>query len=243
MIKKDYYKGKRERCFIVGTGNSLNNIDVSFLKDEITISFNQILLKPDFTPNYLCVGDTTVLENSYDLVFNDRMKNGYYVICNGCVIADKHYPNGYGNCNKNPGSTCRGIQLEDKYNNIHIVKHNEKSGIFLDHMDMPERTKLLKTDEYFIDSDFKTITCYGGGTVDNICIPLAVYLGFKEIYLIGCDASWGHFYDDDERRGRREWINFRHVVNLLEKQNIKLINTDPTNVFSELEYINYKELV
>ena len=242
MVEKNFYKNKRDRCIIVGTGNTLNEIDMSFLKDEITISFNTILVKEDFTPNYLCVSDTTVLENSYNTVFSDRMNDGYYVISNGCVIADKH-PDGHGNCHKRQGATCRGVNLDPKYKNIYTVKHNEKSGIHINHMDWPERTKLLKTDEYYIDPDFKTITCYGGGTVDNICIPLAVYLGFKEIYLLGCDASWGHFYDNDARRGRREWINFKHVLPILEKQNIKLMNIDPTNVFSELKYVNYKELI
>ena len=75
MIQKNYFKNKR--CFIIGTGASLNDFDMSLLKNEITISFNNILLKSDFTPNYLCVSDTTVMENNYDLIFNDRMKDGY----------------------------------------------------------------------------------------------------------------------------------------------------------------------
>ena len=66
MIQKDYFKGKR--CFIVGTGSSLNDFDMSLLENEITISFNNILLKTDFTPNYLCIADTTVMENNYDLI-------------------------------------------------------------------------------------------------------------------------------------------------------------------------------
>ena len=35
-VKYNLYKNKR--CFIVGTGKSLDNIDVSLLKDEITIA-------------------------------------------------------------------------------------------------------------------------------------------------------------------------------------------------------------
>jgi len=242
MVEKNYYKNKKNRCFIVGTGNSLNDIDMSLLENEITISFNTILLKTDFTPNYLCVSDTTVLEKSYDMVFNNRMDDGYYVISNGCRIIEK-YSDGHGNCILGSGSTCRGIKLDPKYKNIYVVKHDEKSGIFANHIDWPERTKLLKPDEYYIDPEFKTMTCYGAGTVDNLCIPLAVYLGFEEIYLIGCDASWGHFYDNDVGKGRREWINFKHVLSILKKENIKLINTDPTNVFSELQFIDYRELI
>ncbi len=240
MIQKNYFKNKR--CFIIGTGASLNDFDMSLLKNEITISFNNILLKSDFTPNYLCVSDTTVMENNYDLIFNDRMKDGYYVICNGCKITEK-YPEGKGNCTLLPGSTCRGIKLDNKYKNIYTVKHDEKSGVFENHIDWPQRTKLLKPEEYYIDPEFQTITAYGGGTVDNICIPLAVYLGFKEIYLLGCDALWGHFYDNDNRKGRREWINFKHVLNIIEPMGIKLIDIDPANAFEELEWKNYKDIL
>ena len=37
------YKDKKERCFIIGTGTSLNELDLSLLKDEVTISINLIL--------------------------------------------------------------------------------------------------------------------------------------------------------------------------------------------------------
>ena len=73
MVSKNLHKGKR--CFIVGTGASITDIDMSLLKNEITISFNNILLKDDFTPTYLCVADTTVMEKNYDIIFNDRMKD------------------------------------------------------------------------------------------------------------------------------------------------------------------------
>ena len=32
--------------------------------------------------------------------------------------------------------------------------------------------------------------CYEGGTVTYICLQLAVYMGFKEIYLIGVDCKY-----------------------------------------------------
>ena len=38
-VKYNLYKNKR--CFIVGTGKSLDNIDVSLLKDEITIGIKK----------------------------------------------------------------------------------------------------------------------------------------------------------------------------------------------------------
>ena len=240
MVEKNYYKDKKERCFVVGTGTSLNELDLSLLKDEVTIGINLILLKEDFTPDYLCIADTTVMETHYHTIFNDKMNDGWYVICNGCMIADEH-ANGYGNCTNNPGSTCRGINLDSKYENIYIVKHNEKSGIHINHME--NRETLLKTDEYYIDTNLETITAYGGSTIDNLAIPLAVYLGFKEIYLLGCDGGWNHFYDAQYKGGKREWINYNHVIKELNKYGVKLLNCDPTNYFDELEYKKLEDVI
>ena len=239
---------KNRRCFIVGTAESLNDIDLSLLNDEITISINLILKHPTFVPNYLCVADTTVMEHNYNTIFNDKMKDGIYVIGNGCLMT------GRGNCIDGKGSTCRGIKLDSKYKNVHTLNHQEKSGIFDNHVTR-DRLTLLKTDEYYIDIDnFATFTSYGGSTVDNLAIPLAVYLGFKEIYLLGCDSGYAHFYDTDQsykprfhsgfeenwpgRQGR-----FKHVTEILDEWNIKLYNCDPSDRLKDMEYIDFYEVI
>jgi hypothetical protein len=43
--------------------------------------------------------------------------------------------------------------------------------------------------------------------------------------------------------GKREWINYKHVLPILDKLNVKLYNSDPTDVFKELEYIDLKEIL
>jgi len=236
LVKKDLHKGKR--CFIVGTGTSLNDIDMSLLKDEITIGVNLILLKKDFTPNYLVVADTTVIHKHYDIIFNDKMNKGCYVLGNGCTMTGK------GNCTTGPGSTCFPHSKLDlkTYPNIYQLTHKEISGIFIDHID-DERSNLLKLDQYYIDPNFKHFTSYGASTIDNLAIPLAVYLGFKEIYLLGCDGKWSHFYNDNTKSGKREWINYKHVLPLLDKLNIKLCNSDSTNQFPELEHVELHKLL
>ena len=233
MVERNRYKNKR--CFIIGTSSSISNVDMSLLKDEVTLSLNLILKHPTFVPNYLCIADTTVMENNYDDIFNDKMSKGTYVICNGCNILDKR--GSYGKCTKNSGSTCRGIDIEDKYNNIYYIKHDEKLGI----NDNEPRT--INEEKYYIDDDFKTITSYGGSTIDNLVIPLAVYLGFKEIYLLGCDGGWNHFYDEVQKSGKRDWINYKHVIKLLDNYGVKLLNCDHTNYFKELEYVKLEEVL
>lgn len=235
LVKKDLHKGKR--CFIVGTGTSLNGIDMSLFKDEITIGINLVLLKKDFAPNYLVVADTSVVRKHYNTIFNSKMDDGHYVLGNGCTMTGK------GNCSTGPGSTCLPSKLDlETYPNIYQLTHKETSGIFIDHIN-DDRTSLLKTNQYYIDPNFKYFTSYGASTVDNLAIPLAVYLGFKEIYLLGCDGGWNHFYKDNSKSGKREWINYKHVLPILNKLDVKLYNSDYTNQFPELEYIDLKKII
>ena len=51
MIKKNLFKNKR--CFIVGTGPTVDDIALSLLKNEVTIGINLILLKENF-PLIIC---------------------------------------------------------------------------------------------------------------------------------------------------------------------------------------------
>jgi hypothetical protein len=60
---KDKHKG--ERCFIIGNGPSLNDMDMSLLKNEITIGMNRIYLlfpKLGFSTNYYVAVNGLVVE-------------------------------------------------------------------------------------------------------------------------------------------------------------------------------------
>ena len=48
---------KGQRCFIMGNGPSLNTIDISKLKNEVTIGCNRIYLFNKVTPKYYCLED------------------------------------------------------------------------------------------------------------------------------------------------------------------------------------------
>ena len=56
----------RKRCFLIGNGPSLNNTDLSLLKDEITFAVNGFFLKAkdlDWTPTFYVVEDHLVAED------------------------------------------------------------------------------------------------------------------------------------------------------------------------------------
>mgnify|MGYP001070419334 CR=1 FL=1 len=140
------------------------------------------------------------------------------------------------------------LMLSEKKIEVKYDRKTKETGnvyIEFESRGKPSGIKTTQADywTYYIDDDFKTITSYGGSTIDNLVIPLAVYLGFKEIYLLGCDGGWNHFYDEVQKSGKRDWINYKHVIKLLDNYGVKLLNCDHTNYFKELEYVKLEEVL
>jgi hypothetical protein len=62
-----------QRCVIIGNGTSLNQMDLSFLKNEICFGLNKIYLgfsKWDFLPNYYVAVNSLVIEQSVEEIKN-----------------------------------------------------------------------------------------------------------------------------------------------------------------------------
>jgi len=72
---------KNERCFVIGNGPSINKMNLNLLKDEVTFCSNSFFLKfpeLDFTPNYLTVEDSLVIDDNIEN-FNQLKKiNKFY---------------------------------------------------------------------------------------------------------------------------------------------------------------------
>lgn len=56
---KDIHLG--QRCFVIGNGPSINEMDLSKLKGEVTIGCNRIYLNDRITPSYYCLEDRLLL--------------------------------------------------------------------------------------------------------------------------------------------------------------------------------------
>jgi len=63
---KDIHRG--ERCFIIGTGPSLNQTNLSLLKDEITFGVNTLYRGNFLDYTYYCVSDRHVWEKHYQWI-------------------------------------------------------------------------------------------------------------------------------------------------------------------------------
>lgn len=76
---KDLHKG--QRCFIVGNGPSLNQTDLSKLKDEITFGVNGIFLLSEetgFVPTYYAVCDSFVIEENADQINSLSVQHKFF---------------------------------------------------------------------------------------------------------------------------------------------------------------------
>jgi glycosyltransferase involved in cell wall biosynthesis/tetratricopeptide (TPR) repeat protein/SAM-dependent methyltransferase len=79
---KDKHRG--QRCVIIGNGPSLNRMDLSFLKHEITFGLNRIYLLADkwnFTPTYYVSVNSLVIEQSAEEIL--KIPAPRFLGCNG----------------------------------------------------------------------------------------------------------------------------------------------------------------
>lgn len=136
------HKGKR--CFIIGNGPSLNQTDLTVLKNEITFGMNRIYLmfpKLQFTTTYLVAVNSLVLE-----------------------------------------------QCREEITKLPMPKF--LSWRVLGHYPIQQNTILLRTsgDVGFSDQPDKML--YESGTVTQVALQLAYYMGFSEAILIGVDHNF-----------------------------------------------------
>ena len=214
MLKKNYYKGKRDRCFILGTGISLNDVDLSCLKDEVTIGVNQICVAtiPDFT----VVADNECLLLNEQIIFN-----------------------------------------EDTRNNSNFVFVSNGGGVKLPERFYVDNSKVLNCVEeipYFIDDELENVSNTGGSVVQDVAIPLSYWLGFKTIYLLGCDGGFRHFFSPDEPEPKVQALESKHgklrprqdwkgVTKELKRRDVNIITCSIFNRFEELEYKKFEEVI
>ncbi len=158
---KDKHKG--ERCFIVCTGPSLTLEDVNKLKGEYTFSMNNIFKcygQTDWRPTYYGLSDYRVY---------NRLKK---------QIND-------------PETLKDSIFL---YSQFEVMYHGRKNPKAVPIYCSNHRNciSLMKDLSYKHIGLSKDLDRYvnNGCTVAFILMQLAIYMGFKEIYMLGADCTY-----------------------------------------------------
>ena len=94
---------------------------------------------------------------------------------------------------------------------------------------------------------------YGGGTVTYSCIQLAVYLGFREIYLLGVDCNYekkskmNHFYNADVNDNHEHYVDgmvlaYEAAREYADSHGIKIFNATRGGKLEVFERVDFDAL-
>ena len=154
-----------ERCFILGNGPSLKNIDFSLLSNEITFTVNQLARNPKYP----------VLKNNYHMWSDYR-------------FFDLHPDRG------------EDMELLDSMKAVNTkfskptVFYRYAAKEMVDQFGLEKELDIHYFEQGWHEMfpkkyvDFTRLTP-AFSTVVHYAVCLAVYMGFDEIYLLGCDCS------------------------------------------------------
>lgn len=191
----EYYHNKYvgKRCFIIASGPSVNEMDLDWLRGEITIGVNQSHLAIPFDPTYIAIVDSRL----WFRVTAQFSELSSEIIC--CTSQDNltgaDYPG------DNLGFVCKQVDP--------APKNGFRSNMF--HYDLNKRLEP------------------GWNVLFQPTIPFALWCGFSEIYLIGCDCTEnGRSYDGDTKDvsyKQEIFTNYIHAIyalpSCLKKLNVK----------------------
>jgi hypothetical protein len=168
----------RGRCFVIGNGPSLKTQDIKPLAGEIVIVANSFFQHPD----------------------RGIVAPKYYCVGDTEFIADQ----------PNSVAWLRELEAALPETNLFVLpvgrKTFAKHGLFKrQHVYHVDHIRMARTPGD-VNIDFTRPLNVGYSTGTAFSIPLALYLGFREIYLIGFDANWFgdvnhgalHFYETNK---------------------------------------------
>jgi hypothetical protein len=170
------HAGER-RCYVIGNGPSLKGMDLRPMAGHCTIGANSFYKHPD----------AAAIGLKYLCIFDPHFMQDLprAVDWHNTVAA------------KLPDTT---MLLHHSAQPL-VARHGLYPGREVYYVRSGFHTRELK----YVDFDFRRPRNIGMTTGSSIAIPLAIYLGFKEIVLVGFDCNWladtggsYHFYDTHE---------------------------------------------
>lgn len=166
-----------QRVFIVATGPSLTVGDLELIKNEYSISMNSIVNafnETSFRPTYYMVQDGNVIDRIHKQINASDLGMIYIGIGNSCLMKV--------NVGKSRVNLIHKKQIKYRLNSAYH---------YYDMCYKPYKSKMMFSDNFARQA-------YDGFTVTYSAIQFAYYLGFSEIYLLGCDCTYGGHFDDKD---------------------------------------------
>lgn len=240
---KDIHKGKR--CFILGNGPSLKDIDLSLLQDEFVFTVNNFSKVSGF----------------------EKVKPDYHLWIDGAFFAirtDMYY---------DMKDVMVNYQKMSKLNPVcfvpvdgyEFIKKHKLDKI----LDIHYIYSIGSIEDININEEKCDISSFipGMRNVVQYAIIIALYMGFDEIYLLGCDSTSivttincalkqkndeMHAYDNDNTEKEisgllQNWdmsdvfydqyllfLGYKKINEYCKKRNIKLVNCSSTTLISSI---------
>lgn len=218
---------KGQRCFVIATGPSLTLDDVEKLKDEVTIGVNSI----------------------YRLYDRTEFRPTYYTVLDEEVQKKAE---------ENIGRYKQFSTSGSFMNNLRRIKRGDINYIPLCYQNHwfklgNNRFDYSKNLKYSTD-----LLCgfYDKYTITNLAIDLAIYMGCKEIYLIGVDCNWSgpkvHFDESDDtprmshdiayHTQKAMMVGYRFMEKETKKRGIHIFNATRGGMLEEFDRVDFDSL-
>lgn len=224
QIEQFKNKFNDKRCFIIATGPSITIDDLIKLKSETTFGVNAACLLFDeigFATNFFVITDHRVYEKMSETI--NRHLN-QKILPENVFISD--WIGGKHKVSTNVNEKFTKIPI-DPINRFYInLKHKKFS------------------------SDIGTV-CYDGSTVVFNTLQIAVYMGFKEIYLLGTDCNYSldkkyvvnHGIKVKEDAGQSMIDDYKVVKRYADKNNIKIYNATRGGMLEVFERVDLDDIL
>jgi glycosyltransferase involved in cell wall biosynthesis len=198
-------KHKNQRCFIIGNGPSLTIKDLEMLKNEITFASNRIYLcfnETDWRPTYLTICDAIVGRDNIEQIKNLKIKK---------IFSDsvrKYYEDDLFAVFLNPPqksderNAWNDLINIARYSSNHVSYHNDDKKTFelVSKLNITAKIEFLKDDISFPLNWNFIRGARAGHSVISLGLKAAYWMGFSEVYIIGCDHS---FTIPDTKTGKK----------------------------------------
>ena len=215
---RNIHTGKR--AFIIGNGPSINNQDLTLLKDEVTFVTNWFINHPQYNeidPSYFCVSShemfggwgTPEPKANQDWLQQMLARAGnthkfFSFPFRDFLIGDGVFP----------ADQCDFLLFDrPKY------QVDEKSDINLD-LTQP------------MDDGYTGIVTF--------CLPLAHFMGIREIYLVGCDCDYGLTTPDAPKSYFYDYS--KHTTKTTSHEGLKRVWADNGPIFQTYEIVRNRFL-
>jgi len=175
LLKQLYNVHQGERCFVIGTGPSLNKTNFARIKDEVLFGTNKLYLDTKrfgIAPQYWCVADPDLFWTIHPEVLKLET----------CLFLTD-------------GAAQRFLQNKSAFMSYH------------DDYFEPIVTRPLSDMKTSMEFSENALDGINGGMVTLSCLQLAFFMGFKEVYLVGCDCTskGSHSYETSNVQGNDDW--------------------------------------